>query len=204
MTRMTNTMRETIARAITKHAHGKAAEDMVARHAHMANLVIEDQLGSLLGMYHAMPEGWLKKRTDMSIAVGGQRYMLSFSGLGWGNPLRPYVAKTASVSRPMPYNMHGKTFHYEITARLGSVLDKFIDEETTLERAVTTAYNAALRMLKQYGTVEAAIKGWPAAEKFLTPHRKVSTVRLPAVVPETIDKLLDLPPETADETDVHE
>lgn len=205
MTRMTNAMRETVARAITKHAHGAAADNMVAQHAHMANLVLDDQLGSLAGMYHAMPEGWLEKRTAVSIAVGGRRYTLNFSGLSSGDrTLRPYVKVQRTDWRPLPHNMHNEMFHYDVTSILGAQLDKLIDQEVSLKQTVSTAYNTALRTLKQYGTVEAAIKGWPAAEKFLTPHRETSSVRnLPAVVPDTINKLLDLPPEDADETDMH-
>ena len=205
MSKLTKDTRERMARAIVKHAYGKQAEALVAKHVALFDRVYAFQYsGKLREAMDALltlePDALPKRRgftvnVGMSIDLGT---WMSFSPNMCG-----CLAETKG-NRELPYLHCHNGWSHRVHIPDGDKRDpnlhqdirQYADEYTALKAECERAYNEAFAALSSFSTAKRLREGWPEVlpliEDMLPSGERAG---LPAVQVNKLNDKFGLPPE---------
>lgn len=176
MTRITNTIAEKIAKAVTEHAFAERLADARQRLADAGMAAYRAYYGDeTIEKMASLPEGWLPQVSCLYFHVNGCRYVAILSQFV---PLTyrdssGYIALNGDTAEAMALQHAEHDF-----------------DRQKLER--DEALREAERAIKRFGSVKALIKGWPEIEPFAREFLGAFPA-LPAVIPADLNARLGLP-----------
>lgn len=183
MTRITNTITERIAQAVTEHAFAERMQAARQREADAGMAAYRAYYGDeTIEKMTSLPEGWLLRVTILRFRINGFRH-------------------TARLNQPVPVLCRDSSGYI--------VLNGDTDEAMALQHAEqdfdrlnserSEARREAQRAIKRFSTVKALIKGWPEIEPFAREFLGASPA-LPAVIPADLNARLGLPVDEKEHT----
>lgn len=180
MTRITNTIAEGIAKAVTDHAFSeriataKEALEAAALAAYRYHYGEES-----INRMNALPDGWLPCISRLDFAINGQRLFARI-----GKPVQiTYLENEGWVK------INGDVPEAVALQRAAHALDR-------LEKERSDAESEALRAVKRFSTIKALVAGWPEIAPFAAKF-DANKPSLPVVIPAELNAKLGLPVEDA-------
>lgn len=191
-TRLTNDLRDAIARKLIKHAHQASADAVAAQVAAFADAAYRHALtGDQIATINALPDGWLQVRNRIDVSVGYYRDMVHFSGhfSGAGDG----IDTPLSAGRRVVDWIYRNGVQIEADTPLAAQWEKM--------RAAISAHADRVKVdrrnidsaLRAVATVEKLIEVWPEAAPFASGCLAKPQPKLPAIPVATLNAALGLP-----------
>lgn len=185
MSRLTNDLRDAIARAAVAHAFDPkkealaTQEDALAREAYA--VIIPQSETALVA---AVPENWFRLDECLRFNAGGYNVTLSLIGQGLPVPYRPRGGEDEG------YHCH----------RLGSIppgdlcdrVRAHVEEKETYKSERSVAHRAVTNLLHGVTTMKRLKEVWPQGEQFFDPYRNAPVASLPAVRVDEVNAMLGI------------
>lgn len=171
MAKLTNSMRERIAKAVLKHRFAEIAAGLVAERAAFALTIYNDVYSEAeRRKMAALPAGWLCDHEAIGAQFGGGAgyAILNFNGSAYGSSTGLLATSLGHVTRRLPYtHRNGCAKVYETASALST--EHFAQKErlTDLNKQVDTAGRQINAALAQPGTTDRLIELWPEVEPFV-------------------------------------
>jgi len=176
MTRITNTIAERIAQAVTEHAFAERLAAARQRLADAGMAAYRTYYGDeTIEKMTSLPEGWLSTRSRLDLTINGCRYMVNL-----GQPMPVLAEDTVEW-----FNLDGDTAEAMEIQHAEQDFQRLRSERKE-------ALREAERAIKRFGTVKALIRGWPEIEPFAREFLDAYPA-LPAVIPADLNAKLGLP-----------
>lgn len=200
MTKLTISIRESLASAVLRHRFSVEVEKFIGDKAAFAREVYEDVYKkSDREKMAALPEGWLPTSNSMGIQFGehGSTYeALSFSGSVHGmlSKLRAADGKSAkSVDfRVFEKHRHACVKQYTNDHKLSTKYHAIKAAGTDLLTRVNTAEKQIEAALNSVTTLPALVKAWPEIEPF-TKRYFAAPSKLPTIPVSALNAMFKLP-----------
>lgn len=205
MSKLTKDTRERMARAIVKHAYGKRAEALVAKHTALFDRVYDfnysGEVRKAMDALLKLEPNALPKRRSLTANVG-----MSIE-IGTAMMFIPHMCGCLAEEkkvRHVPVFANHDGWHYKVVITDGDKRDpklhedirQYADEYTALKDECERAYAEAFAALSGFSTVKRLREGWPEVlpliEDMLPSGERAG---LPAVQVNKLNDKFGLPPE---------
>jgi len=197
MTRLTNILRESIAKAVLTHRFQEDIANLTSDRAALADDVYCDIYSKTTReKMGALPKGWLTESNSIGVQFGenSRSYEnLTFNGEFWGR-IGKYCPVPSREDRRRVFATHGHgcvkvyTEDHELSRQHAELMARHDDLKTTVELAERQVSAA----LASASSISRLISLWPEVEPFAGPF-DVKPEKLPAVPTDVLNKLLELP-----------
>lgn len=197
MTKLTNWMRETIAKSVMQHRFSDAAVAIVKERAAFAMEVYRDIYSEAeRRRMKALPAGWLPSEDDISAQFGDGRHyeQVNFSGAVYGSISKMLPEAIDRVYLPVAYaHRSGCAKSYEPTDDLSVRYVALKEKTEELSRQIDSAQRQTDAAIANATTIGRLVEMWPEIEPFTTVYEGDKPRTLPAIPTSQLNALLDLP-----------
>lgn len=202
MTRLSNSIREDMARALVRHRFGERADVLCAESATLFHAVIFDQYDDatrkLMAQIEKKHRNAFTKQNSLTVNVAGRRIEIGARYIGsvktsWGSHWRAQCESASMLESGQGWN--------SISYLEGPIADRliaFADAEQKLREEIDPAYRKALGALAQFGTGKRLASDWPEAMPVIGNLIPENDRQLPVVQVAALNAEFELPPELAE------
>lgn len=193
MTKITKTIREKIADALTKNRFQKPVLELFEARGVLALAVYKDfYLTKDRATMEELPDGWLPTSSSILVRFGSSYTSLSFNGHITGG----FYAVSGGVEdiyrRIRSRDENRCVKNYDALSPMTVEYDRLAGLAKDLTRQIDKAKISALTAIGCFTTLEKLVAEWPEVEPFARPHM-VDRPQLPAIRASELNALLGLP-----------
>lgn len=193
-TRLTNEIREAIAKDLIKHRFEAAVKQVYAERAALADAVYRDVYSAdQIAQMEALPEGMLSEADGVTANFGTSYTTVYFGGWTYGD-LNKVVSSDRRNSSRRVYSKHthGAAKVYDATHKLSVEYDRLQGVIGDLVKEIDTARRSAMAALSSVGTIKRLVEAWPEIAPFAK-RFDTEKPQLPMIKTDDLNKILDLP-----------
>lgn len=196
--RLTNAIREIIARDLIKHRFEEVVQNNMKERARMAELFYNAQFDAKERKFIAsLPKGYLQEFERIEIVTGGDHYYCYFNGKcgHWdsisGSLLRKLEGEKDAIKKRFPHSYQPKLWAKSDPEMIQ--VEKTWNETKAIHENISDAQTKVMAALNQYYTVGGLTKEWPEIEPFVPRVARESIRTLPVLATKTLNTIFDLP-----------
>lgn len=202
-TRITNSLADSVASAMIRHAFTERVDILGRRGRIFANDVYNDIFDApTRRKMAALPEGWMPTAGQISVKFGDHGAgvaVLNLDGhhpwakrFGGGLPLASQAPPPPAWRVPWSTNKSILKV-YDLDHPLAHRWEEFCAQRADLQKAIEDAERSIKATLHSFTTVNAVLKQWPEAEPFLRRYVETKPDQLPDIPRARLNSILDLP-----------
>lgn len=197
MTRLTNSIRDQIIKAVLKHRFSDEITTIIKERSVLADAVYNDIFKkSDRDIMQSLPEGWLHNDGYLSVKIGEGGW--GYINLNFNGSFSTHLNSIAGVSLETIYKRvpnkqsRGCAAVYAETSKIGTQYRDICNKIETLEQTIKDAENQLSAALSKATSIANLIKSWPEIEPFTKAFAPVKS-NLPAIPTAQLNSILDLP-----------
>lgn len=190
--KLTTAMRESICKAMLRHAFLKRWEELCEKKAEFASEIYQAAFPEAdRTMMQQLPKGWLPEEDSLKIACGSSYFSFSVSGFFSVNRLTE-GHKTERVR--VPYHCkHSPVLALDVAHPMAIKAQKIHDAAQDFRKEVERAWSSSLNAVNSCSTVNRLGELWPESRPFLP--KEAPKPQLPALPIAALNTMLQLPVE---------
>lgn len=190
--KLTTAMRESICKAMLRHAFLERWEELVVQKRELCKEIYETAFRKEERTeMERLPHGWLPTRDGLQIAVGSS--YLSFSVSGWFSVSRLTEGSEKKSVRVPNHSKDGAVLLLDVADPLAIKAQRLHDATQDFRKDVERAWSASFNAVSKCSTVNRLRELWPESEPFLP--KEQPKPQLPALPIAALNTMLQLPAE---------